>query len=109
VQDAATAAWSDDAHVQKRRQIFGEKRALFTAFFDRAGLDYLPTDASFYLWVVVPDGDDEAYALRLMEEGIVVAPGSSFGPGGEGYVRVALVPDQEQCRRAIERWEAALG
>jgi aspartate/methionine/tyrosine aminotransferase len=109
VQDAATAAWSDDAHVEQRRQIFGEKRALFTAFFDRAGLDYLPTDASFYLWVVVPDGDDEAYALCLMEEGIVVAPGSSFGPGGEGYVRVALVPDQEQCRRAIERWEATLG
>ena len=109
VQDAATAAWSDDAHVEKRRSIFGEKRALFTAFFDRAGLEYLPTDASFYLWVVVPDGDDEAYALRLMEEGIVVAPGSSFGAGGEGYVRVALVPDQEQCRRAIDRWEAAPG
>jgi LL-diaminopimelate aminotransferase len=109
VQDAAIAAWSDDAHVEKRRRIFGEKRDLFTAFFERAGLDYLRTDASFYLWVVVPDGDDEAYALRLMEEGIVVAPGSSFGPGGEGYVRVALVPDLEQCLRAIDRWEATLG
>ncbi|HET7271146.1 MAG TPA: succinyldiaminopimelate transaminase, partial [Rubrobacter sp.] len=74
VQDAATAAWSDNAHVEKRRRIFGEKRDLFTRFFERAGLDYLPTDASFYLWVVVPDGDDEAFALRLMEEGIVVAP-----------------------------------
>jgi LL-diaminopimelate aminotransferase len=109
VQDAATAAWSDDTHVQKRRRIFGEKRDLFITFFERAGLDYLRTDASFYLWVVVPDGDDEAYALRLMEEGIVVAPGSSFGPGGEGYVRVALVPDMEQCLQAIERWEATLG
>ena len=109
VQDAATVAWSDDAHVENRRRIFGEKRALFTAFFERAGLEYLHTDASFYLWVVAPDGDDEAYALRLMEEGIVVAPGSSFGPGGEGYVRVALVPDLEQCLRAIDRWGAALG
>jgi LL-diaminopimelate aminotransferase len=109
VQDAAIAAWSDDAHVEKRRRIFGEKRDLFTAFFERAGLDYLRTDASFYLWVVMPDGHDEAYALRLMEEGIVVAPGSSFGPGGEGYVRVALVPDLEQCLRAIDRWGAALG
>jgi LL-diaminopimelate aminotransferase len=43
-----------------------------------------------------------------MEKGIVVAPGSSFGPGGEGYVRVALVPDPEQCLQAIERWEATL-
>jgi LL-diaminopimelate aminotransferase len=109
VQDAATAAWSDDVHVEKRRRIFGEKRVLFTEFFERVGLDYLRTDASFYLWVVVPDGDDEAYALRLMDEGIVVAPGRSFGPGGEGYLRVALVPSVEQCLRAIDRWEAALG
>jgi len=105
VQDAATAAWGDDAHVEERRRIFGEKRALFTGFFDRVGLEYLPTDASFYLWVAVPDGGDEAYAMRLLEEGIVVAPGRSFGAGGEGYVRVALVPGLEECRRAIERWE----
>jgi LL-diaminopimelate aminotransferase len=109
IQDAAAAAWSDDAHVEKRRRVFGEKRDLFTEFFERASLDYLRTDASFYLWVAVPDGDDEAYALRLMEEGIVVVPGSSFGPDGQGYVRVALVPDVEQCLRAIDRWSAALG
>ena len=107
-QHAAAVAWSDDEHVKKRRRTFGEKRTLFTQFFRRAGLDYLPTDASFYLWVAVPEafaGDDEAYALRLMEEGIIVAPGSSFGAGGEGYIRVALVPGLEECRRAIERWE----
>jgi aspartate/methionine/tyrosine aminotransferase len=108
VQDAAIAAWNDDAHVEERRRIFGEKRALFKDFFERVGLDYLPTDASFYLWVAVPGGDDEAYALRLLEEGIVVAPGRSFGPGGEGYVRVALVPGLGECRRAIERWEALI-
>ncbi len=111
VQDAATAAWSDDAHVEERRRLFGEKRKLFTEFFRRVGLEYLPTDASFYLWVAVPEtfgGDDEAYSLRLMEEGIIVAPGSSFGAGGEGYVRVALVPGIEECRRAVELWEALI-
>ncbi len=107
VQDAATAAWSDDEHVEERRLIFGEKRKLFTDFFERANLEYLSTDASFYLWVTVPETfiDDEAYALRLMEEGIVVAPGRAFGPGGEGYIRVALVPNLEDCRRAIDRWK----
>ena len=104
VQDAATAAWDDDAHVEKRRRIFGEKRNLFTAFFAQAGLEYLPTQASFYLWVAVPGGDDEAYALRLMEEGIIVAPGSAFGSGGAGYIRIALVPGFDDCRAAIERW-----
>ncbi|MGI8909933.1 MAG: succinyldiaminopimelate transaminase, partial [Rubrobacteraceae bacterium] len=49
VQDAAIAAWSDDGHADERRRIFGEKRALFTEFFRRAGLDFLHTDASFYL------------------------------------------------------------
>ena len=40
VQDAATAAWNDDVHVEKRRQIFAEKRELFKDFFERAGLRY---------------------------------------------------------------------
>ncbi|MGF1473191.1 MAG: succinyldiaminopimelate transaminase [Rubrobacteraceae bacterium] len=105
VQEAAVAAWSDDAHVDERRRVFGRKRALFMEFFRRVGLEVLPTKASFYLWVAVPDGNDEAYAIKLLEKGIVVAPGRSFGPGGEGYVRVALVPGLEECRRAIGLWE----
>ncbi|MGH3086536.1 MAG: succinyldiaminopimelate transaminase [Rubrobacteraceae bacterium] len=108
VQEAAAAAWSDDEHVEGRNRIFSEKRTLFEAFFERANLDFTPTGASFYLWVTVPDGDDEAYALRLMDEGIVVAPGRAFGAGGEGYIRVALVPSVEECREAVGRWEATL-
>ncbi len=104
IQDAATTAWSADEHVVERRRIFGEKRALFIDFFQRTGLDYLPTEASFYLWVAVPGGDDEAYAIRLLEKGIIVAPGRAFGTGGEGYVRVALVPGLEECRKAIRAW-----
>ncbi len=105
VQDAATTAWSDDEHVEKRRRVFAEKRSLFVDFLKRAKLEFLPTQASIYLWVAVPDGDDEGYALRLLEEGIVVAPGRSFGRGGEGYIRIALVPGLEECKKAIERWE----
>ena len=106
IQDAATTAWSDESHVEERRRIFGEKRALFVDFFERAGLNFQSTDASFYLWVAVPGGDDEAYAMRLLEKGIVVAPGRAFGAGGEGYVRVALVPSIEDCRKAISLWES---
>ncbi len=107
VQHAATAAWSDDVHVKERNRIFAAKRALFEGFFRRAGLRSTPTNASLYLWVEVPEayGDDEIYALKLLEEGILVAPGSSFGPGGEGYFRVALVPSLEECEEAIARWK----
>ena len=104
VQKAAAAAWADDEHVDERRRIFGQKRRLFVEFFEKVGLDYLPTDASLYLWAAVPGGDDEGYALQLLEKGIIVAPGRSFGPGGEGYIRVALVPGIEECKKAIERW-----
>ncbi|MBA2442382.1 MAG: succinyldiaminopimelate transaminase [Rubrobacter sp.] len=108
VQGAAATAWADEEHVAARRRIYGEKRELFLESFRRAGLRVTPTDAGFYLWVEVPTrygSDDEAYALQLLEEGIVVAPGSSFGPGGEGYVRVALVPGLAECREAIGIWE----
>ena len=105
VQEAAVAAWSDDEHVEERRHIFGEKRELFLEFFRQMGLEVLQTGASFYLWVAVPGGNDEAYAIKLLEKGIVVAPGRAFGPGGEGYVRVALVPGLEGCREAIRVWK----
>ena len=109
IQEAAAAAWNDDAHVKERNSVFAEKRALLLRFFEKAGFRWIPTNASLYLWVEVPeeyDGDDEAYTLRLLEEGIIAAPGSSFGPGGEGYFRVALVPSLKECEEAVAQWEA---
>jgi acetylornithine aminotransferase len=104
VSAAATAAWSDDAHAAERRAIFRQKRDLFAAFFAAHGLAVHGSEATLYLWVAVPAGlDAQGYALRLLEEGIVVAPGTAFG-AGQGYVRVALVPTLDECREAIERW-----
>jgi acetylornithine aminotransferase len=101
---AATAAWQDDAHAAERREIFRRKRDRFLAFFRRHGLACDASEATLYLWVRVPAGHGSAsYALRLLEEGIVVAPGTAFG-AGEGYVRVALVPTLEESEAAIEAW-----
>jgi acetylornithine aminotransferase len=101
---AATAAWSDDAHAAERREIFRAKRDRFAAFFEEQGLEAGAAEATLYLWVKVPAGQTSAsYALALLEEGIVVAPGTAFG-AGEGYVRVALVPTLEECDAAIAAW-----
>jgi LL-diaminopimelate aminotransferase len=101
---AATAAWSDDAHAAERREVFRQKRDRFLAFFARHGLSADASDATLYLWVRVPGGETSAgYARRLLEEGIVVAPGTAFG-AGEGYVRVALVPTLQECDAAIAAW-----
>ena len=103
---AAAVAWADDAHAHERREVFRAKRDRFLRFFHAHGLEVAPSDATIYLWVRVPGGQAcAAYALRLLEEGIVVAPGSSFGPAGEGWVRVALAPPLAECEEAVRAWE----
>lgn len=100
VQGAAIAAWSDDDHASERRAIFTEKRRVLRAAFDDLGYEIVASHAGLYLWIRVDD--DMAVTDRLLEEGIVVSPGRFFGPGGEGYIRLALVPTVEECAAAAD-------
>jgi acetylornithine aminotransferase len=105
VSAAAAAAWSDDAHVEERRLVFLAKRDRLAGFLREHGLRVQGSQATLYLWVEVPAGHTSAsYALRLLDEAIVVSPGTAFGPAGEGYVRVSLVPTLAEIEQAIERW-----
>ncbi len=101
VQRASVAAWGDEEHVERVRGVYRRKReALIPVLLDK-GWRIAGSRATFYLWVEVPGGaSSEAFSERLLEVGVVVAPGSYFGPAGEGYVRFALVPTEEECRRA---------
>ena len=108
---AATVAWADDAHVAERRQIFKEKKALFLDFFDKMGLEVIGREATLYLWVKVPSGwSAEAWAMTLLELGIVVSPGAMYSVTGtpQNYVRLAMVPDKEECQAAIALWTEVL-
>jgi succinyldiaminopimelate transaminase len=101
VQLASVAAWEDEAHVEEVRERYRRKRDLLRPALLAAGFRDAGGPASFFLWMATPDGeDDEACALRLLDRGVVCAPGSFFGPGGEGHVRFALVPTPEACARA---------
>ncbi len=100
VQTAAVAAWSDDGHAAERREIFAAKRAILRRAFDRLGMNVVASTAGLYLWVQVED--DLETTDRLLEGGVVVSPGRFFGPGGEGYLRLALVPTLEECEQAVE-------
>lgn len=100
VQAAAIAAWSDDAHAAERRTIFAAKRAILRRAFDDLGFATVASEAGLYLWVHV--GDDLAVTDRLLEHGVVVSPGRFFGEGGEGYLRLALVPTLDECEAAAE-------
>jgi succinyldiaminopimelate transaminase len=104
IQRAAVAAWSDEEHVVETRERYRAKRDALLPALRAAGLQPVGGDASFFIWLRVPGGEDaESFALRLLDErGIAVAPGSFFGPGGEGHVRVALVPTLADCRHTAE-------
>lgn len=106
VQSAAAAAWRDDAHAGERRAIFSEKRSILRKAFDGMGYETVASDAGLYLWVLVED--DLEITDRLLDHGVVVAPGRFFGPGGEGYIRLALVPAVEDCEAATEVLRACL-
>ena len=104
IQRAAAAAWTDDEHVVEVRERYRAKRDVLLPALLGIGLQPSGGDASFFLWLRTPRGADaEVFALRLLEErGIAVAPGTFFGPGGDGHVRIALVPTVADCRRAAE-------
>jgi len=103
IQEAAIAAWNDDAHTPAQREAYAAKRRLFVEAFARRGWTVEASEATFYLWMRAPGGDDVGFVESLLRLGIVTTPGSYLGPGGEGYVRWALVPTLEQCREAIAR------
>jgi succinyldiaminopimelate transaminase len=109
VQRASVVAWGDEEHVERARASYARKRRLFLDLFGRTGLRDAGGPTTMYLWVATPAGEtSEGFATRLLELGILVAPGSFLGRSGEGYVRFALVPTDDECRRAVEIIESAI-
>jgi acetylornithine aminotransferase len=109
VQRASVVAWRDEEHVSRTRDAYRRKRDVFLPVLERRGWRVAASEATMYLWVEVPAGESsESAAERLLEHGIVVAPGSYLGAAGEGYIRIALVPTLGECERAAEILEAVL-
>lgn len=106
VQRAAVVAWNDDDHAAERRRIFSAKRSIISAAFSDLGLPVVASTAGLYVWVRVDD-DMEA-TNRLLDHGVVVSPGRFFGEGGEGHLRLALVPTLAECEAAADALRRAL-
>jgi succinyldiaminopimelate transaminase len=109
VQRASVVAWEDEKHVERTRAIYRRKREVLIPVLERAGIRVVASEATMYLWLEAPDGEtSESLAERLLEHGLIVSPGTFFGPSGEGYWRLALVPTEDECRRAAEILEAVV-
>jgi len=96
VQRASVVAWGDERHVEETRARYRAKRDVMIPAIEAKGWEIVASEATMYLWVAGPHPE------ALLERGILVSPGDLFGPSGAGYVRFALVPTLEECKRAAE-------
>jgi succinyldiaminopimelate transaminase len=109
VQRASVVAWEDEEHVRRTREAYRRKRDLLVPVLAEKGIRLAGGSATMYLWLESPPGaSSEELAARLLEHGLVVSPGSFFGAAGDGYWRMALVPTEDECRRAAAILERVL-
>ena len=109
LQHASIAAWGDEAHVVRNRDLYRQKFAQVTPLLADVLEVRLP-DAGFYLWAGVPGGDDVGFAMQLLAQyNVTVLPGSllartahGLNPGA-GRIRMALVAPAEACVEAAQR------
>ncbi|MFN2324740.1 MAG: aminotransferase class I/II-fold pyridoxal phosphate-dependent enzyme [Gemmatimonadales bacterium] len=102
---AATALDHAEALVAPIRAELGHRRDAGVAALREAGFPVEIPLAAMYLWVPLPAGVSSAPFARhaLESEGVVVLPGSAFGPAGEGYFRIALTVGAERLQEAVRR------
>lgn len=111
VQKAAIAALTGPLdQVEEQRMKYQARRDALCDGLESIGWDRPNAHGTMFVWAKLPGGrtDSVAFCEELMERaGVIVTPGASFGPSGEGYVRMALVLPPEGLRRAVEAIAAA--
>jgi alanine-synthesizing transaminase len=114
VQAAAVAALNGPQDiVEANRRLYRSRRDCLVESFGRAGWDIPSPEASMFAWAPVPEAfraqGSMAFAKKLLlEAGVAVSPGVGFGEEGEGFVRIALVENEQRIRQAARRVRALL-
>lgn len=105
-QAAIEAITGDQSCVERTRKAYQRRRDALCRSFAQAGWTIDPPKATMFAWAAIPKtfSSSQAFALELLEKtGVLVTPGSGFGPSGEGYVRLALVQDEDVILEAAGR------
>ncbi len=106
IQVAACAALDGpQSVVDEARQVYRNRRDVMVESFKRAGWDIPSPEASMFTWAPLPKqyahlGSVEFCKLLMRKAGVAVSPGNGFGENGEGYVRIALVENEQRIRQA---------
>lgn len=118
IQAAACAALNGPQDiVEKNRELYRKRRDVMVEAFGRAGWDVPPPPASMFAWAPLPPALKEMGSLEfskqlLTEAQVAVAPGVGYGEKGEGFVRIAMVENEQRLRQAarnIKRYLSSLG
>lgn len=111
VQDAAVAALAGGQDcVAELCALYERRRNLVVDALRSIGMECAVPKATIYVWAKVPAGETSAsFATRLLERAhVIVTPGSGYGPGGEGYVRISLTTPDDRLLEAARRMKAAM-
>src|SRR5918994_4912175 len=107
----AAAAALDPGPPAEMTQIYRRRRDLVCDALAEIGVDVTPPKGTIYVWAPVPEGHTSASYCELVleESGVVVSPGGSYGPNGEGFFRISLTVPDERLAEAVERLRGSLG
>jgi LL-diaminopimelate aminotransferase len=111
IQRAVAVALTEEREFPRQMsEVYRRRRDLLVDALAQIGLDVEPPKATPYFWVRVPEGHSSASfaALVLDEANVVVSPGPSYGPSGEGFVRLSLTVPDERLEEAVRRIETSL-
>lgn len=92
--------------VAEQAAAYERRRDLACARLDARGIGYVRPQGAFYLWIDVSEFTDDVsdFAARAVRERhVAVAPGTTFGPSGEGYIRVSLATDEALLLEGLDR------
>src|SRR5215217_4307914 len=111
VQVAAIAAFEQAADFPRAMSLrYERRRDQVVAALREIGVDVTPPRGTIYIWAPVPDGYTSAsYCEHVLEQAaVVVSPGSSYGPSGEGFFRISLTLPDDRLAEAVERLRSSL-
>jgi LL-diaminopimelate aminotransferase len=113
VQLAAVAGMSPegDGAAREMSALYERRRDLVVGALREIGVEVTAPKGTIYIWAPVPEGHTSAsYCEMVLEESaVVVSPGGSYGPNGEGFFRISLTVGDERLTEAVERLRSSLG
>ncbi|WP_019640718.1 aminotransferase class I/II-fold pyridoxal phosphate-dependent enzyme [Paenibacillus fonticola] len=106
IQQAAIAAITgDQSGVETTRKAYERRRDILCDGLNALGWKIDKPEATMFVWAAIPShyATSEEFVMDMVtQSGVIVTPGSAFGPSGEGYVRMALVQEEENLMQAVE-------